>query len=243
MTPRPRTNPEPNFKALVAEDHLPQIVITGHALQRFVERLQPGIPGADPVAEAMVPLEALKDGTRTGPQQGELRDYRAWMAQHVQPYLVDSIRCEGFWTTQRPRWCRSGRPADGWLQVGGLCLFPIAIDGGRISLITCECGKANGRDIPWDMALDRGYTLMPKPYIDYAPQMLRAPSWTTIASLAWRTRAQHKGLLAAFRAERSKAIEDTQRQNERAAADLQAAKDTYHVHWENAQRTFRERHR
>ena len=40
---------------------------------------------------------------------------------------------------------------------------------------------------------------MPKPYIEYAPQLLRAPSWTRIAARAWRARAQHKGLPRAFR--------------------------------------------
>jgi hypothetical protein len=48
---------------------------------------------------------------------------------------------------------------------------------------------------------------------------------------------------AAFCAERTTAIEHARRENERAAADHQAATDAYHSQWERAQLTFRERHR
>jgi hypothetical protein len=42
---------------------------------------------------------------------------------------------------------------------------------------------------------------------------------------------------------RTKAVEDTRRENERRQADHQAATDAYHAQWERAQLTFRERHR
>lgn len=38
--------PEPNFARLVTEQDLQTLTISAHALRRFVERLQPGIPGA-----------------------------------------------------------------------------------------------------------------------------------------------------------------------------------------------------
>jgi hypothetical protein len=89
---------------------------------------------------------------------------------------------------------------------------------------------------------ERGYTPIPKPYTQHTPALLRAPSWTTIAVRPWRARRQHAGLLAAFRAERSTAVEHTQRENARAAAHFQAARDAHHAQWEKAQRTFAERH-
>ena len=152
--PRDR-GPEPNFKALVTHEHIPRIVVTGHALQCFVQRLEPSLPGADHVAKPMPRLEDLGSGHRSRPEQGQLNRYREWMAEHVQPHLLQSIRCEGFRATERPRWYRSSTPADGWLQVGGLCLFPIAIDDERVFLTTCECGTANDSDVTWDIALTR----------------------------------------------------------------------------------------
>jgi hypothetical protein len=232
--------PEPNFKALVTDQDLAALTISAHALRRFVQRLQPGIPGADQVAEAMAHLEDIGSGNRTGPEQAQLNRYRDWMATHVEAHVRDVIRCEGFWTTERPRWSRSDTPSSGYLQVCRMCGFPAARDPGEpgVTLTTCT----NGRDITWDIALARGYTLMPKPYIEYAPRLLRAPSWITIAARAWRSRDQHKGLLGAFRAERSTASDDTRRGNEQAAADHQAARDVQHAQWQMAQRTFRERH-
>ena len=230
--------PEPNFHALVAEEHLPDLVISAHALRRFVERLQPDIPGAEQVAEGMARLEDLGSGNRSGQQQGQLNRYRDWMAAHVEPYVLDLIRCEGFWATDRPRWSLSRTRSDGLLQVGRMCLFPSVVDGRQVILTTCT----NGTGITWDTALTRGYTLVPKPYIEYAPQLLRTPSWPTIAARAWRARARHKGLLAAFRAERSAAIEQTRLENEHRQADFQAAKDAYQTQWQHAQRTFRDRH-
>jgi hypothetical protein len=238
MSGRRSATPEPNFARLLTDQDLQALVISAHALRRFVDRLQPDIPGADQVAEGMARLEDLGSGNRSGPEQAQLNRYRDWMARHVEPHVLDLIHCEGFWAADRPRWSLSRTSSDGLLQVGRMCLFPAVIHGAEIVLTTCT----NGRDTTWDIALERGYTLMPKPYIDSAPPRLRSPSWTTITARAWRARSQHKGLLAAFRAERCKAIEDTRQENERAKADLQAAKDAYHAQRENAQRTFGERH-
>ena len=119
-----------------------------------------------------------------------------------------------------------------------MCLFPSVVDGRQIVLTTCT----HGTNITWDVALQRGYTLMPKPYIEHAPQPLRAPSWTTIAARAWRARAQHNGLLAALRAERAEAIEDTRRENVRRQADSDAARRQWQDQRDRAARTFRERH-
>jgi hypothetical protein len=231
--------PEPNFAHPVTDQDLATLAISAHALRRFVQRLQPGIPGADQVAEAMAPLEDLGSGNRSGPEQGRLNRYRDWMARHVEPHVRDVIRCEGFWTSERPRWSRSDTKSAGYLQIGRMCGFPAADNDGIRTLTTCT----NGRDITWDIALERRYTLIPKPYIDHPPQLLRPPSWTTIAARAWRSRAWHKGLLAAFRADRAEAIEHAQRQNEQATAKHQAAQDAYQAQWHNAQRAFRDRHK
>lgn len=238
MTPRPHPTPEPNFYCLVTEQDLASLVISAHALRRFVERLQPDIPGANQVAEPMARLEDLGSGNRSGPEQAQLNRYRDGMAIHVEPHVRDLIRCEGFWTTERPRWSRSDTRSAGYLQVGRMCGFPAAGHDHELALTTCT----NGRDITWDIALDRGYTLMPKPYIDYAPQLVRAPSWTRIAARAWRARAQHKGLLAAFRAERSTAIEQIRLENERRQADTQAFQRRWQEQRDHAARAFRERH-
>jgi hypothetical protein len=116
--------PEPNFRHLVTGQDLHTLVISAHALRRFVERLQPTIPGADQVADAMPRLEDLGSGNRSGPEQGQLNRYRDWMAKHVEPHVLELIRCEGFWTTERPRWSRSETPSHGYLQLGGMCGFP-----------------------------------------------------------------------------------------------------------------------
>jgi len=230
--------PEPNFARLVSDDDLNSIVISAHALRRFVQRLQPGIPGADQVAEAMARLEDLGTGNRAGAQQGQLNRYRDWMVKHVEPVVLDLIQCEGFWATDRPRWSLSRTPADGYLQVGRMCLFPAAIHGHEIVLTTCT----NGRDITWDTALDRGYTLMPKPFTAPPPAVVRPPSWPALIVRAWRSRHEYGGLFAAIRHERTYAIQTTRLQNEQATADHQAAKDAHHAQRQAAQRTFRERH-
>ena len=230
--------PKPNFPHLLTDQDLATLVISAHALRRFVERLQPDIPGAGQVAESMARLEDIGSGNRSGPEQGQLNRYRDWMGKHVEPHVRDVIRCEGFWTTERPRWSRSDTRSTGYLQVGRMCGFPAAMHDDQFVLTTCT----NGRDITWDIALGRGYTLVPKPHIEHAPQLLRAPAWTTIAARAWRARSRHKGLLTAFRAERSRAIEHTRHANQRAVADQQAAKDAYHAQWEHAQQAFRDRH-
>jgi hypothetical protein len=223
---------------LVTEQDLHALVISAHALRRFVQRLQPDIPGAERVAKPMARLEDLRSGNRSGPQQGQLNRYRDWMAKHVEPHVRDLIRCEGFWATERPRWARSRTPSHRWLQVGGMCLFPVAIHDAEVVLTTCE----NGRGITWDIALARRYTLMPKPFIDHAPQLLQSPSWPTIAIRAWRSRGQHPGLLAAFRAERSSAIEHTQRENERRQADVDTSRRQWQKQRDRAALLFRERH-
>ena len=230
--------PEPNFGRLVTEDDVRRIIVSAHALRRFVERLQPDIPGADQVAQAMARLEDLGSGNRSGPEQRQLNRYRDWMAKHVEPVVLDLIRCEGFWATDRPRWSLSRTPSDGYLQVGRMCLFPAVIHSHEVVLTTCT----NGRDTTWDTALARDYTLMPKPYATPTPELLRPPSWATIALRAWRARRQHPGLLAAFRAERTKAIEQTRLENERRQADADTSRRQWKEQHDQAREAFRDRH-
>jgi len=119
-----------------------------------------------------------------------------------------------------------------------MCGFPAAMHGAEIVLTTCT----NGRDITWDIALARGNTLMPKPYTGYVPPVLRAPSWTTIAARAWHSRRHHYRLLAAFRAERSGATEDTRRENERRQAEADTSRRRWKEQRDRAAGVFRERH-
>ena len=233
-----RGRPEPNFARLVTEDDLRRMVVSAHALRRFVQRLQPEIPGADQVAEAMAGLEDLGSGRRSGPEQGQLNRYRDWMAKHVEPVVLDLIRCEGFWATDRPRWSLSRTHSDGYLQVGRMCLFPAVIHDHEIVLTTCT----NGRDTTWDTALARGYTLMPKPYTAPMPELLRPPSWATVALRAWRTRHHHDGLIAAFHAERSRALAETQRENKRRQVDTDSAQRQWQEQRDRAREAFRMRH-
>jgi hypothetical protein len=239
VTTRPHPTPEPNFARLITDQDLQAIVISAHALRRFVQRLQPEIPGADHVAQAMARLEDLGSGNRSGPEQGQLNHYRDWMAKHVEPHVLELIRCEGFWTTERPRWSRSDTPSDGYLQLGGMCGFPAAMHGHEIVLTTCT----NGRDITWDMALDRGYTLMPKPFNGLQPDELRQVGSLEILRRAWRTRREHASLVAAFRVERANAIEAAQQQNAARQAAFHAATDDWRARHDRAHRLFHERHR
>jgi hypothetical protein len=231
--------PEPNFKALVTEEHLPGILITAHALRRFVQRLQPDIPGADQVAGAMERLEDIGSGNRSGPEQGQLNRYRDWMTKHVEPHVLELIRCEGFWATDRPRWSLSRTPSDRYLQVGGMCLFPAVLHGHEIVLTTCT----NGRDTTWDIALVRDYTLMPKPFNELQPKQLRPAATVVILRRAWRTRREHSGLVTAFRIERASAIQAVQQENADRQAAFQAAADDWHARRDRAHRVFTERHR
>jgi hypothetical protein len=238
MTRAPREpKPEPHFGRLVTEDDLAGIVLSAHAMRRFVERLQPDIPGAEQIAETMAPLEELGSGNRSELQQRQLRSYRDWMTAHVQSHILEVIRCEGFWATERPRWSRSRTPSDGYLQVGGMCGFPVILDNLEIILATCT----GGTNITWEIALERGYTLMPKPYLHHVPELLREPSWATIASRAWRTRRQHGGLLAAFGAERVRAAENTRRENDRRQADSENSQRVWREQRDRAAQLFRER--
>jgi hypothetical protein len=186
----------------------------------------------------MARLEDLGSGNRSGSEQGQLNRYRDWMARHVEPVVLDLIRCEGFLATDRPRWSLSRTPSDGYLQVGRMCLFPAVIHSHEIVLTTCT----NGRDTTWDTALARGFTLMPKPYIGPTPELLRPPPLATIALQAWRSRHHHDGLIAAFRAERAAAIENTQRENERRHADTESAQRQWQEQRDRARDAFRVRH-
>lgn len=235
--PRDR-GPEPNFARLLTEDDLATLVISAHALRRFVQRLEPDIPRADQIAKDMARLEDLGSGNRSGPEQAQLNRYRDWMANNVQPHLLELIRCEGFWTTERPRWSQSDKPSAGYLQVGRMCGFPAAMHDGQIVLTTCT----TGRDITWDIALARGFTLAPKPYTGYAPPLLWPPPWRTIALRAWRSRRRHSGLRSAFGAERAEAIEDAQRENELRRADHERTQRRWQHQCDRARHTFRERH-
>jgi hypothetical protein len=125
------TRPEPNFARLITADDLAHIEITAHALQRFVTRLQPGIPGAARVAQTMGRLEEIPSGTRSQRQQNQLREHRDWLRAHIEPHVRDLLACEGFWATERPRWSRSRTPTNAHLQVGGLCYWPAAQNPGE----------------------------------------------------------------------------------------------------------------
>jgi hypothetical protein len=164
----PRDQPtNPNFARLPTPQDLATLTISAHALRRFVERLQPSIPGADQVAEVMARLEDLGSGNRSGPEQAQLSRYRDWMARHVEPVVLDLIACEGFWATARPRWSQSRTRSDGYLQVGRMCLFPAVTHDREIVLTTCT----NGQGTTWDVALNRGYTLAPKSPTPTAPRI------------------------------------------------------------------------
>jgi hypothetical protein len=235
---RRAARPEPNFGRLVSERDLQRIVVSAHALRRFVQRLAPDIPDAERIAAAMADLEGLGSGRRSGVEQGQLNSYRDWMAKQVEPVVLDLIRCEGFWATDRPRWSLSRTPSDGYLQVGRMCLFPAVIHSHEIVLTTCT----NGHGITWDTALARGYTLMPKPYTTLMPELLRAPSWITIAIRAWRSRQRHPGLPAALRAARTMALEATRQENERRQADTNSAQRQWRQQHDRAREAFRRRH-
>jgi hypothetical protein len=218
---------------------LDNIEISAHALQRFVSRLQPGIPGAARVAQSAGKLEAIPPQARSQRERNQLRQHRDWLRAHVEPLVCDLLRCEGFWANQRPRWSQSRTQSNAHLQIGGLCYWPAARDPGQpgVTLTTCT----NGADITWDMALERGYTLIPKPPTQRVPARIKAPGYLNLIGRAWRSRHQHSRLRRALASERSKAVEHAQRQNDLAAADLQAAKDAYRAQWELARRTLRER--
>jgi len=201
--------------------------------------MQPGIPGADQVAEAMARLEDLGSGNRSGPEQAQLNRYRDWMAKHVEPIALELIRCEGFWATDRPRWSLSRTPSDGYLQVGRICLFPAVNHGREIVLTTCT----SRRDTTWDAALTRGLTLMPKPFNELQPKQLRPAGSPQILREAWRTRHEHSGLITAFRAQRVNAMQAVQQQNADRQAAFQAATDDWHARRDSAHRVFTERHR
>jgi hypothetical protein len=218
---------------------------TGHALVRCIERLQPGIPGADEIAWEAARLEQAGRRRRlTGPEAYRLRAGHAWLHEHVGPHIKELILLEGFWATRRPGWCPSPTPADGHLQVGELCYFPVAIGDEWAKLTTCEVAKDRaGRDIDWDTALDRGYTLVPKPYVVRAPVLLSAPPLVTVVRWAWSWRGEHHGFLRAFRATRTAARDYTQQENERRKAAVQAAYAHWYSQCEVAMQAFRARHR
>jgi hypothetical protein len=223
MAPAPRhPTPEPNFERLLTEHDLDSIEISAHALQRFVSRLQPGIPGAGRVAQMAGTLKAIPSQRRSQRERNQLRQHRDWLRAHVEPLVRDLLRCEGFWATARPRWSQSRTQSSAHLQIGGLCYWPAARDPGQSGMTLTTC--TNGADITWDMALQRGYTLIPEPLSQRVPTRAKAPGYLELIRRTWRSRGQPGGLLAAFRAERSTAIQDTRRENERTAADHQATK-------------------
>lgn len=233
--------PEPNFARLVTEADLDFIEISAHALRRFVDRLKPGIPGAARAAQTMGRLEAIPWDRRSQRERNQLREHRDWLRTHVEPLIRDLLMCEGFWATERPRWSQSRTPSDAHVQIGGLCYWPAAKDPGHhtVTLTTCT----NGRNITWETALERSYTLIPKPYTQRVPARVKALGWPELIGRAWRSRHKQPGLLRALRNERAVTKEHARRQNEQAMADHQTAKDAYQAQWQGAQRTFRERHR
>ena len=239
--PRQRP-PESNFGRLVIKQHLDEIKITGHALVRCVQRLRPGVPDADQIAWEAASLEE-KGRYLNNMQQQRLRRCHAWLHEHLEPHVRLLIAVEGFWATTRPGWCLSRTPSDGHLQVGGLCYFPVTIRDGWAILTTCEVAKDRARrDITWDTALARSYTLVPKPYFPQAPVLLAPPSLGTLVRLAWSARHEHDGYLRAFRATRTAANNDIHSENERRKAVAQDAYEHWHARCQMAARSFRARH-
>jgi hypothetical protein len=178
-----KTRIAPNFGSRVTECDLAHIAVSAHALRRFVERLQPGIPGGAEVAAAMACLEQPVPVNRSASQQALLNHYRDWMARQVQPYIMQLIRAEGYWATARPPWSRSSTPADGLLQIASMCLFPAARHGQKIVLATCT----NGRGMTWEVAFRCGYVGVPRPFGGPRASK-RRPSrpWATLER--WRAR-------------------------------------------------------
>jgi hypothetical protein len=125
------SRPEPNFTRLVSEADLDSIEISAHALQRFVDRLQPGIPGAARAARVMGRLEEIPLQRRSQRERNQLREHRDWLRAHVEPCVRDLLVCEGFWATERPRWSQSRTPSDAHVQIGGLCYWPAALHATR----------------------------------------------------------------------------------------------------------------
>jgi hypothetical protein len=78
-------HPEPNYDRPVTNDDLARIAVSAHALRRFAQRLQPGIAGADHVAESMARLEDLGSGNRKGHERGRLNRYRHQQADTLAP--------------------------------------------------------------------------------------------------------------------------------------------------------------
>lgn len=233
--PNRQARPEPNFSSFFLPEQLRETDITAHAIVRYVERLQPGIPGADEIARTASRLEKAR--SRTPGQRQELGRCHAWLHEHVRSSIEELIVIEGFWATGRPHWCRSRTHSDGHLQVGGLCYFPMALDNGRAVLTTCE----TTRDVTWDTALQRGYTLIPKPLF-YSRRKLWPRPFSKVLRRAWRSRRERGGLITALAAEKAKASEDLRLARERQNDEIQQAQEQWRTQRDRAFRTFRERH-
>jgi hypothetical protein len=105
-------------------------------------------------------------------------------------------------------------------------------------LTTCE----TARGVNWDIALQRGYTLVPKPPAVVKARLLLPPPFGAIAGKAWRSRRERHGLIAAFFAERAEALDAVRRENERREADVTLARERWVAQSQHAMRAFRERH-
>lgn len=232
------SKPEPNFGRFITDEEIGNLSSKPHALARFVERLQPGIPGADVVAARLHALEVKRERARlSGSQYTQLQRDRTWLTQNVGPHVFDLIAMEGFWATSRPQWSRSQTPSEALLQVGGLCLFPVAFNENEWALKTCVNGSKT-----WEEALARGFTLAPKPLFLAPVANVRPRGWLALAGAAWRSRGEHGGFLHAWRSERAVAVADAAEENARRAAEHEARRSRWDEQRRLAYAAFRERH-
>jgi hypothetical protein len=118
-----------------------------------------------------------------------------------------------------------------------LCYFPVTIDNGWGVLTTCETARA----VNWNVALQRGYTLAPKPLVVTSTPVRPVP-FGAIVGRAWRSRRQHRGFVAAVFAERASALDEVRRETERREAEADQAREDWIARRDHAYWAFRERH-
>ena len=188
---RRRQRPEPNFAPLVTEQDLSRIVISAHALRRFIGARcsQQGIPGAEQVARGDGSSKTSARATAPGPATAE--PLPRLDGQHVKPVVLDLIRREGFWTTERPRWSLSPHHQTATCRWGACACSPPS------STVTRSCSPPARR-----VAIHLGHRARPRLHADAQAVLQRPrrhwcepPSWLTLVARAWRSRCEHDGAL------------------------------------------------